>query len=98
MENKTQLEAGTEALNKAHVSSSQMQIFIFESISQVSGNYHSGGGLVIIAESKEKAIELIATDKDIQPDEKEWEEVETYKLADTDIKPKYFVMPDAGCC
>lgn len=98
MENETSNTAGTEALNKALVSSSQMQIFIFESISQVSGNYHSGGGLVIIAENKEKAIELIATDKDIQPDEKEWEAVETYKLADTDIKPKYFVMPDAGCC
>ena len=88
----------SKALHKADVNSSQMKIFIFEYINQVSGNYHSGGGLVIIAESKEKAIELIADNKHIRPDEKEWETVVVYKLADTDIQPKYFVMPDAGCC
>lgn len=72
------------------------KIFIFQRLNQVSYNYHSEGGLVIIADDKEDAIRLIADDKDIQITEKEWEKVCIYET--TSEEKRYWVMPDAGCC
>lgn len=62
MENEILNSDKTEELNK----NIQMYIFIFESISEVSENYHPGGGLVIIAESREKAVELISKNQYIK--------------------------------
>lgn len=74
-----------------------MKIYIFEQIDQVSGNYHSGGGLVIIAKDIEHAKEIILVDKEIQPTDEEWAKVESYDLAEN-VEPKFWTMPDAGCC
>jgi len=65
-----------------------MNIFIFEDISKVSGAYHSEGGLVIIANDINHAKEVIMDDHWIRIINKEWE----------DVEPKYWVMPNAGCC
>lgn len=75
-----------------------MKVFIFDRISQVSGNWHPEGGLVIIAKDIEHAKKLIEGDKNIKPCKKEWEFVETYDLKDKKATPKFWVMPDAGCC
>lgn len=74
-----------------------MKIYIFEYIEQVSGNFHSGGGLVIIAKDIEDAKKLISVDERIQPTEDEWLKVESYDLSEN-VESKFWVMPDAGCC
>jgi len=74
-----------------------MKIYIFNEIEQVSCNYHSNGGLVIIAKDIEHAKEVISVDSDVQPTENEWKSVEVYDLAEN-VEPKFWVMPDAGCC
>jgi hypothetical protein len=74
-----------------------MKIFIFEYVAKCSENYHSGGGVVIIAEDVESAKELISTDEYITITDEEWESAEMFNISDV-IKPKYWVMPDAGCC
>lgn len=74
-----------------------MKIFVFEYLGQVSDNYHCGGGLVIIARDIEHAKEIISSDESISIKEEDWEKVESFNLAD-DVEPKFWVMPDAGCC
>tara|TARA_R110000868_G_scaffold203969_8_gene451962 strand:- start:2413 stop:2637 length:225 start_codon:yes stop_codon:yes gene_type:complete len=74
-----------------------MKIFIFENVAECSGNYHSDGGAVIIAESIEAAKELIADISEFEPTDEEWENVEMFNISDV-TKPKYWIMPNAGCC
>lgn len=74
-----------------------MKIFIFNRIKKCSCNYHEEGGLVIIAESIEHAKELIKQDKCISISAREWKNVESFDLIGN-IEPKFWVMPDAGCC
>lgn len=75
-----------------------MKIFIFESVEQVSGNWHKNGGLAIIAEDEAAAKKLIESDSYIYPSDEEWDNVEIFELKDENTKPKYWVFPDAGCC
>lgn len=74
-----------------------MKVFIFNCIDEVSNSYHSGGGLVIIAEDIEHAKNVIGKDKYINPTEDDWKDVEVFELKKK-TEPKYWVMPDAGCC
>jgi hypothetical protein len=74
-----------------------MKIFVFERIEQVSGNYHSEGGLVIIARDIDHAKEVISVDPEVRPTDLEWESVESFELIGNP-EPKFWVMPDAGCC
>lgn len=45
-----------------------MKVFVFEYINQVSPNYHSEGGLMVIAKDKEQVIQLIEDYGDIEID------------------------------
>ena len=74
-----------------------MKIFIFKNNNQVSERYHSDGGLVIIAKDKRHANKIISVDKDIYISEDEWKTVEKYDLKNDQV-PKFWVMPNAGCC
>lgn len=74
-----------------------MKLFLFERINQVSENYHSEGGLVIVAIDRNHAEMLIADDANIQPTESDWGEVVEYTL-DRGYTPVFYVFPDAGCC
>lgn len=74
-----------------------MKIFVFDYVDCLTGAYHNGGGLVIISENEDKAKELLSDDKCINITDKEWEDVESFDLAG-DVEPKFWVMPDAGCC
>ena len=74
-----------------------MKIYVFERIDKCSDNYHEEGGLVVIAKDVEHAKELLKTDNSIEVTDKEWEDVESFALADN-VEPKFWVMPDAGCC
>lgn len=76
-----------------------MKIFIFQDVDKVSGNYHPEGGMVVIAESEEKAKKLIAEEDEwIELEDSDWENAEVYSLLDELVPPKVIVFPDAGCC
>ena len=74
-----------------------MRIFVFEDIENCSSNYHSEGGLVVIAKDIEHAKELLKEDKSIDVTDEEWGKVESFALAEN-VEPKFWVMPNAGCC
>ena len=74
-----------------------MKMFIFKELSQVSDNYHSEGGLAVIAKDKDQVYQLIEEYGDIEITEDEWHEVWIYDLVG-DVEPEVFVFPDAGCC
>lgn len=74
-----------------------MKIFIFESVGRCSYNYHTKGGVVVIAKDKRAAKKLLKKDPAIDIEEYEWAEAKSYKLANEE-KEKFWVMPDAGCC
>lgn len=72
-----------------------MKVFVWERINQATDNYHSQGGVVVFAETEERARELVnkidgcVIDEDEMPDE----------IRDViDGVEKVFIMPDAGCC
>ena len=71
-----------------------MKIYIWKRLNNVSSNFHSDGGLVIIAESLEKAKELVSQDKYIVINE---EPDIVLEIEDSAV-PEYIVFPDAGCC
>jgi hypothetical protein len=73
-----------------------MKIFIFEYVKSLTDNYHSDGGLVVIAKDRDDAKALIKTDPCIKIDKAEWASVEEYRVIGA--KPKIYVFPDAGCC
>lgn len=74
-----------------------MKMYVFQYNDQVSENYHSGGGLMVIAKNTEHVKELIEKEEYIKITNDEWQEVIVYELKE-DEKPRIFVFPDAGCC
>jgi hypothetical protein len=74
-----------------------MKMFIFKDILQVSDNYHTGGGLMVIARDEEHVKELIADEDDINIFDDEWKLAVVYELKNEE-EPMIFVFPDAGCC
>ncbi len=74
-----------------------MYIFIFEYVSDLTANYHSGGGLVVIAKDEEHVKELVATDRSIKLDKDEWAAVVKHRLSGK-VAPTMYVFADAGCC
>ncbi len=74
-----------------------MNIYIFQNIEQLTGYYHSGGGLVVIAPNLDAAIGLAMSDG-VTFSDREIEHVITHALADANTEPRVFIFPDAGCC
>ena len=72
-------------------------IYVFDSVSELTDNWHSEGGLVVVAENRKHAKELIEQDGGCHVAEDEWDYVTAYKLA-SKRKPCVYVFPDAGCC
>lgn len=75
-----------------------MKTYIFDYISDLTDNYHSGGGLVIIADNKEDAKELYASKNfDVEFYDEWWDDLsmEYECLAE---EKNVFIFPDAGCC
>jgi hypothetical protein len=72
-----------------------MKVFIWESVSQATENYHSSGGVTVFAKSEKRAREL-ANAKDgclIAEAEKP-----DYVRAVSGEEEKVFIFPNAGCC
>jgi protein-L-isoaspartate O-methyltransferase len=74
-----------------------MMIYVFQNVEKLTDNWHSGGGLVIVANGPEHARELIAGDKSIQLTTQDWFDCKVYPL-NGHHNPAVFVFQDAGCC
>lgn len=73
-----------------------MNVYIWKSIAQCSGNYHSDGGVVVIAETEAIARELARSENPCclidaaeHPD---------LVVAVGEHAPAVFIFPNAGCC
>ena len=74
-----------------------MNLYIFEGLQNVSGNWHSGGGCVIVARDIESA-KIFAEDTEyLEISDEDWKYVVVYELAE-DCEAKVYIFPDAGCC
>lgn len=80
-----------------------MKLFVWNDADAVSANYHSNGGLVVIAESFERAREMIAEATKKKPYSQPDAICEALTIAPDLIRecegPEYIaVHPNAGCC
>lgn len=81
-----------------------MYVFIWKRLSGLTSNYHSSGGLVVIASDLDAAIKLCREDKEIPQDCELFGDdplVPTARLQLTrsaGFQPKVYVFEDAGCC
>jgi hypothetical protein len=74
-----------------------MFIYIVEQAEQVSSRYHSGGGISIVAESPEAALELANKTPDVSITAADIAGSTSYELVGLP-EPKVFIFPNAGCC
>ena len=87
------------------------RIFVWEYISNLTCNYHSGGGLVVFAESfdeaKQYAIDNISTLNEDDFFESFYVDGQELidrtkpipvRVIDMDVQSGYMVFPDVGCC
>jgi hypothetical protein len=76
-----------------------MNIYIFERLESVSGNYHPEGGCVIIAKDKNHAMTLVVKNPYLCITEDDWNNCDMYALHDAlnDVG-RIYIFPDAGCC
>lgn len=73
-----------------------MKVFVWNRIANVSQNYHSEGGLVVFAESEERARSIANETGEITIDESEMPD-KVADVADT-TEESIHSFPDAGCC
>lgn len=85
-----------------------MKIYIIQRVENLTDNYHSEGGLAIVANDDEHAKFLFIEyangvrkdshyDLDVVVTDAEWQSAKVYELSQ-DAEPAVFVFPDAGCC
>ena len=70
-----------------------MKVFVWNRIENASRSWHSEGGLVVFAETLERAI-VLANEKYAFPTEAEKPD----EVREVDGDEACYVMPDAGCC
>ena len=90
-----------------------MKVIILNDVQHLTGRWHEGGGLVVIAKDLERAKEMFVRDEIsdekydrlddydkyyVQPTEEEWSKAIIYDLKDDNTEETYYVFPDAGCC
>lgn len=72
-----------------------MNVYVWQRVQQCSDNYHPEGGVVVFANTEQRAREL-ANEKEgcaIEPDEAP----DDVRAVDGG-KEAVWIMPDAGCC
>lgn len=70
-----------------------MTIFIWEQVDRVSGSYHDGGGMAIIATDLNSARSMID-----RPDCEAHTKPPDFTAEIQADSPRIWVFPDAGCC
>ena len=72
-----------------------MKVFVWAYVGQCSHRYHSGGGVVVFAETEQRAREIANATPGCAIQESETPE-EVRDVAGGG--ERVFIMPDAGCC
>ncbi len=72
-----------------------MKVFVWERIEQATNNYHTEGGVVVFADTEERAREManLRNGCSIAPSEKP-DDVRDVAGGNEAV----WIMPDAGCC
>jgi hypothetical protein len=73
----------------------EMKVFVWERAEHVTNNWHAEGGLVIFAETEERARELANAQQGCELDQDENPDEVRDVAGGVEL---VFVMPDAGCC
>lgn len=73
-----------------------MKVFVWEYINQLTDNYHSGGGLVVVADNLADAT-FLAENEGVTFAQEEINTFIEYKTDDSAVE-KVFIFADAGCC
>ena len=68
-------------------------MFIWENVDHLTDNYHSGGGLAVVAATLERARELAPQGSSARTEAPD----HVYMLAEP-AEERALVFPDAGCC
>lgn len=74
-----------------------MNVYVYEYVDELTSAYHSGGGLVVIADEQPTVWHLNHTYAGPAKDVALPEPTAVYELVG-DVEPKTFLFPDAGCC
>jgi len=74
-----------------------MKIYLFEEPQQVTGNWHSGGSVVVIAETDGEVENLLKRFPNVQLSAEDWQKVRHFPTHNY-VEPEVFIFPDAGCC
>jgi len=70
-----------------------MKVFVWNRIENASNHWHPEGGVVVFAETMDRAVQLAKeAGADIRMDESPDE------IRETTGNEKVYIMPDAGCC
>lgn len=70
-----------------------MNIYVWSRIDDATSNYHTEGGIVVFANTLERAIELAKENGAMIRDDEKPDEVRK-----TSGREAIYIMPDAGCC
>lgn len=71
-----------------------MKVYVWEKIEHCSNNYHEDGGVVVFAETLDRAMELAEAEG---ARFQQGEEPDVQSVCDY-ADERVFIMPDAGCC
>jgi hypothetical protein len=75
-----------------------MKLFVWNDVDGVSHNYHDGGGVVVIAETLDRAREIIVSEGRSKPDCGALK-ADPDLVRDCAAGEEYIAIhPDAGCC
>jgi hypothetical protein len=74
-------------------------MFVWEYVDGLTCNYHSSGGCLVIADDKDKALQLLA-DYGVGSSCEVFKTDPNYSAPmDSDaVEDRVFIFPDAGCC
>ena len=72
-----------------------MNIYIWPEVEKCTYSYHSGGGVVVFADTLEEAVNLANSEQGCQI---KGHEMPVHVRECADGEKLVFIMPDAGCC
>lgn len=75
-----------------------MQLFVWQDVSDLTSNYHDNGGVLAIADSLERARQIILEFPDVGSKCGVLKQDPDFTAFVTDSEEKVMVFPDAGCC
>jgi len=73
------------------------KMYVWENVSELTNNYHDGGGVMVIADSMEAARELLIKNG-VPKGCGAMKEQPDYSASVGSDEDKVFIFQDAGCC